>query len=525
MIKDLNLILGPRDASEELFYKPIIAEKLDIDPDRITKIHVLRKSVDARRRNIKINLLVKVIWDENPEEFKRSFFEYPNVQNKEEVIVVGAGPAGLFAALRLIELGYRPIVLERGKSVDDRKKDLAKIHKERIINPDSNYGFGEGGAGTFSDGKLYTRAKKRGNVKKILEVFHFHGAQDDILIDAHPHIGTDVLPSVIVNMRNTIINCGGEVNFNTQVIDYIVEENKISGVITQDSKQWKSNNVILATGHSARDVYYKLKEKGISLEAKPFAMGIRIEHPQELIDQIQYNNPTGRGRYLPAASYSFVHQVKDRGVYSFCMCPGGVIVPAATAPGEQVVNGMSASGRNTPFANAGMVVEIHSEDITDFEEYGELAGLKFQEKFEKTAFEKGGGNLTAPAQRMLDFVRGKVSVDLPKNSYHPGVISSDLHNWMPENIVSRLQIGFKEFGRKSNGFLTNDAVILGVESRSSSPVRIPRDRESFEHIVIKGLYPCGEGAGYAGGIVSAAMDGEACANAIAGIDNKLRKIK
>ena len=518
MITEIDIVLNPKQASDESFYKTILAQKLKIKVGRINGIRILRKSIDARRRDIKINLKFRIAVDEKLPQAEELNFQYPNVKDKKKVIVVGAGPAGLFAALRLIELGYCPVVLERGKSVEDRKKDLGQLHRTRKIDPDSNYSFGEGGAGTFSDGKLYTRSKKRGNLKKILNVLHFHGAQDEILYEAHPHIGTDVLPRVIVNMRKSILASGGEVHFSCKVIDYIIEENKIKGVVSQEQGSFNGEAVILATGHSARDVYRKLKKSDIDIEAKSFAMGVRIEHPQELIDQIQYHNPNGRGKYLPAASYSFVQQVEERGIYSFCMCPGGVIVPAATDENQQVVNGMSSSGRNTAFANSGMAVEIRIEDLSEYQEYGALAGLHFQEELEAKAFKEGGENLTAPAQRMIDFVEGRKSESLPKTSYHPGVVSSEMHKWLPKHIAYRLQEGFKAFGRKSKGFLTNKAVILGVESRTSSPVRIPRDRETFQHPKIEGLFPCGEGAGYAGGIVSAAMDGEQCAEAFSKYD-------
>lgn len=513
MITELDIVLGPKDASEEKYYKPILAQKLGLKSGRIQEIKILRKSIDARQRNVKVNLRFRIAIDEQMPQSPDSEFSYSDVQNKPKVIVVGAGPAGLFAALRLIELGYCPVVLERGKSVEDRKKDLGQLHRSRQIDPNSNYSFGEGGAGTFSDGKLYTRSKKRGNINKILQVLHFHGAQDDILFDAHPHIGTDVLPKVIVRIRQSILQAGGQVHFSCRVDDFILDKNKICGVITHSGEKILGEAVILATGHSARDVYRKLHQCGIELEAKSFAMGVRIEHPQELIDQIQYHNPKGRGEYLPAASYSFVSQVEGRGVYSFCMCPGGVIVPAATGDHQQVVNGMSSSARNTPFANSGMAVEIHVEDLKSYSQYGSLAGLHFQEELEEVAYYEGGQNLTAPAQRMLDFVNGKTSVNLPKTSYHPGTKSSAMHQWLPEHIRYRLQEGFKVFGQKSKGFLTNEAVILGVESRTSSPVRIPRQSENFQHVRISGLFPCGEGAGYAGGIVSAAMDGEQCAEA------------
>jgi len=513
MLTEINLVLSPRDASDEKYYKFPVAKSLKINSDRISGIQILRRSIDARQRNVKINMRFRVAYDEDFPELKLSDFSYQKVSGKKKVIVVGAGPAGLFAALRLIELGYCPIVLERGKCVEDRKKDLASIHKNKIINPDSNYSFGEGGAGTFSDGKLYTRSKKRGNLKKILEVLHFHGAQEDILIDAHPHIGTDVLPKVIVKIRESIIEAGGEVHFSTKVNHLLVENDKISGVRVESGDEILAEAVILATGHSARDIYYLLDSQKIAIESKTFAMGVRVEHPQKLIDQIQYHNPQGRGEYLPAASYSFVQQVDGRGVYSFCMCPGGVIVPAATGDNQQVVNGMSSSRRNTAFANSGMAVEVMKEDLVDFEEFGELAGLKFQEDLESLAFQKGGENLTAPAQRMHDFVKGIHSSNLPQSSYQPGLKSSDLHAWLPKHISYRLQEGFKAFGNKSKGFLTNEAVILAVESRTSSPVRIPRDKKTLQHIQVSGLFPCGEGAGYAGGIVSAAMDGERCAEA------------
>ncbi|WP_372751713.1 NAD(P)/FAD-dependent oxidoreductase [Labilibaculum sp.] len=513
MITELDIVLSPKDASDEKYYKPIVAKKLGVSVEQIYGLKILRKSIDARRRNILINLRFRVACEENFPESDEFTVEYQNVETKPKVLVVGAGPAGLFAALRLIELGYRPVVLERGKSVEDRKKDLSELHRNRNVNPNSNYSFGEGGAGTFSDGKLYTRSKKRGDLKKILNVLHFHGAQDEILYDAHPHIGTDVLPKVIVRMRKNILKAGGQVFFSTKVVDYLLEDDKVCGVRTERGEEIYGEGLILAIGHSARDVYRKLDEKGIDLELKSFAMGVRIEHPQELIDQIQYHNPKGRGAYLPAASYSFVQQVENRGVYSFCMCPGGVIVPAATDGNQQVVNGMSSSNRNTAFANSGMAVEIRIQDLKSYEQYGALAGLHFQEALEERAFLEGGKNLTAPAQRMNDFVIGKKSSSLPKTSYHLGIVSSCMHEWLPEGIRFRLQEAFKAFGRKSKGFLTNEALILGVESRTSSPVRIPRDRESFQHIRIEGLFPCGEGAGYAGGIVSAAMDGERCAEA------------
>jgi uncharacterized protein len=420
----------------------------------------------------------------------------------------------LFAALRLIELGIKPVIVERGKEVSQRKRDIAAIHRNEGVNPDSNYGFGEGGAGTFSDGKLYTRSKKRGDISKVLEVLFFHGAQPEILIDAHPHIGTNVLPHIISNIRNTILNAGGEVLFNHRVDDLLIEDGEVKGVVFSDGVKRKGKAVILATGHSARDVYYMLRRNGIHLESKDFAVGVRVEHPQQLIDSIQYKVPD-RGAYLPPAIYSFAEQVDGRGVYSFCMCPGGMIVPAATAANELVVNGMSPSERNGKFANAGMVVEVHMGDLPSYNQYRELAGLKFQEEMERKCFKIAGNTQIAPAQRLADFVARKSSVDLPSTSYHPGIAASDMHSWLPSFISSKLREGFKKIDMKAFGFLTNEAKIVGVESRTSSPVRIPRDPETFEHVKMKGLYPCGEGAGYAGGIVSSAIDGEQCANKVA----------
>jgi uncharacterized FAD-dependent dehydrogenase len=424
---------------------------------------------------------------------------------------VGAGPGGYFAALRLIELGLRPIVLERGKGVNERKKDLALLNRNEGVDIESNYAFGEGGAGTFSDGKLYTRSTKRGDFKKVLEVFHFHGASHEILIDAHPHIGTDKLPEVIKAMRQSIINSGGEVHFNTKVTNLLLSDHKISGVETQAGDKITGAAVILATGHSARDIYYMLDEQQVQLEAKTWAMGVRVEHPQELIDQIQYHTPKGRGDYLPAASYSLSCQIEERGVYSFCMCPGGFIVPAMTAVDEMVVNGMSPSRRNSPWANSGMVVEVRPEDIGDYQNKGVLGGLEYQKELERLAFVNGGRGVVAPAQALADFVDGKLSFDLPDCSYVPGLVASPLHFWLPENIGQRLRKGFEYFDKRARGFVTNEALVVGVESRTSSPVRIPRDKLTFQHVQVEGLYPCGEGAGYAGGIASSAIDGEKCA--------------
>ncbi len=488
-----------------------MAEKLHVSEEQIKLIQLKRRSIDARQRDIRVNLAFDVYVDELPE-VEKIEFRYDDVSSKEPVLVIGAGPAGLFAALHLIELGYKPLVFERGKMVADRKKDIAAIYRDHLVNPDSNFGFGEGGAGTFSDGKLYTRSKKRGNMRKVLEVFHFNGASEDILIDAHPHIGTNKLPGIITNIRQTITNAGGEIHFSARVTDFIIENETCKGIVLADGSKVNGLAVILATGHSARDIYELLYQKGITIEAKSFAVGVRAEHPQELIDAIQYKRPE-RGPHLPAATYSFVEQVENRGVYSFCMCPGGIMVPAATAPGEMVVNGMSPSNRNTRYANSGMVVEIRPEDLNEFRHLGAFAGLEFQRKMEQLCFKLNGGTQFGPAQRLADFVAGRNSQDLPQASYRPGLVASPLHEKLPRSIGFRLKEAFKLIDRKAKGYLTNEAVIVGVESRTSSPVRIPRNEETMEHIRIKGLYPCGEGAGYAGGIVSSAVDGERCAEA------------
>lgn len=513
MKQEINISISPKQASSEEFYKPIIADKLHVDLGRIALINVKRKSIDARQRVIRINLSAEVFLDELPKE-DRLEFTYESVDQKTPIIVIGAGPAGLFAALRLIELGYKPLVFERGKNVSDRKRDIAKIHREHIVNPDSNYGFGEGGAGTFSDGKLYTRSKKRGNIRRILEILYDNGALPEILIDAHPHIGTNMLPGIISKIRNKIIQAGGEIHFNSRVVDFKLKEDTCKGIVLSDGTTVDADAVILATGHSAREIYELLYSRGISIEAKSFAVGVRAEHPQLLIDQIQYKQPQ-RGPYLPPATYSFVEQVDQRGVYSFCMCPGGVIVPAATAPGEMVVNGMSPTQRNTKFANSGIVVEIRPEDLNEFRNFGVFAGLEFQRKIERLCFALNGNTQFAPAQRMADFVDGRFSQSLPESSYHPGLLTVPLHDKLPQRIRLRLQEAFKLINTKAKGYLTNEAVVVGVETRTSSPIRIPRNEETLEHVKIKGLYPCGEGAGYAGGIVSSAMDGERCAEAVA----------
>ncbi len=514
MIKEISIRVLPQQAASETALKGFLAREFALNPKDIQAVRILKRSIDARKRQVIINLTVRIYLNELPPNDMFSPIIYGDVSDKRQAIVVGAGPAGLFAALRLIELGMRPIVLERGKDVHQRRKDIARISREHKVDSESNYCFGEGGAGAFSDGKLYTRSKKRGSVDRILSILCQHGASLDILADAHPHIGTDKLPRVIENIRHTILESGGEVKFGTRIDELIFDKQEVIGAKSHTGDVF-SGPVILATGHSARDVYYYLHRNNIALEAKGFAVGVRLEHPQELIDRIQYHNSEGRGKYLPAAEYSFVTQINGRGVYSFCMCPGGFIVPAASGPNQLVVNGMSPSNRGSRWANSGMVVEIRPEDIPGYEVHDVLAGIKFQEEIEYQCFINGNCRQTAPAQRMTDFINGKISPDLPITSYTPGVISSPLHFWMPTLITERLRQGFRHFGKISHGFLTREALMIGVETRTSSPVRIPRDSEQLHHIRFDGLYPCGEGAGYAGGIVSAAIDGERCAEALA----------
>ena len=537
MIQDVQLRVVPEVAATEHKLTEVVATHAGLNLKRICGTRIIRRSIDARQRQVLVNLTVRCWVDEPMAEEAFQRVEYPNVEGKQQVIVVGAGPGGLFAALRLIELGLRPIVVERGKDVHERKKDIARISREHIVDSESNYSFGEGGAGAYSDGKLYTRSKKRGSVDKILNVFCQHGAQTAILADAHPHIGTDRLPRVIENIRTTILNCGGEVHFQTRMTDLLIEGDCVAGCLCYDSVAATEielrGPVILATGHSARDVYRLLASRNIEIEAKGIAVGVRLEHPSQLIDQIQYHNRNGRGRWLPAAEYAFVQQVQDRGVYSFCMCPGGFVVPAATGKEQVVVNGMSPSNRAGRWSNSGMVVEVRPEDVEQLA-MNELAAaelatdkpgadetapalkmMAFQEHLERLAWQQGGRRQTAPAQRMADFVNGRLSYDLPPSSYAPGLISSPLHFWLPKSIGERLQEGFRIFGRKSHGFLTNEATVIGIETRTSAPVRIIRDGETLHHIRLQGLYPCGEGAGYAGGIVSAAIDGERCAEAAA----------
>ena len=514
MTKEYQIRVLPVVAASENAIKRYLAEEQGIDQRTINSVRVLKKSIDARQRTIFVNLKIRVYINEVPQDDEYEHTEYQNVEGRPQVVVVGEGPGGLFASLRLIELGLRPVVLERGKGVRERKMDLAQITKTQKVDPESNYCFGEGGAGAYSDGKLYTRSKKRGNVNKILNVFCQHGASTSILADAHPHIGTDKLPRVIENMRNTIIKCGGEVHFQTKMTRLVVEGERVMGVEAVDLKTGGEltfhGPVILATGHSARDVYRLLVESNIHIEAKGIAVGVRLEHPSQLIDQIQYHNREGRGKYLPAAEYSFVTQVEERGVYSFCMCPGGFVIPAATGPQQLVVNGMSPSNRGTQWSNSGMVVELHPDDVGG-DSSDPLCMMHFQEKLERDCWQQGNMKQTAPAQRMADFVNNRLSYDLPKSSYAPGLISSPLHFWMPPFVAKRLQEGFKKFGKMSHGFLTNEAVLIATETRTSSPVRIVRDPATLQHVTVQGLFPCGEGAGYAGGIVSAGVDGERCA--------------
>ena len=523
MIQEFQIRVLPVVASSEQNIISYIADEKGIDARTVNAVRVLKRSIDARQRTIFINLTVRVYINEIPQDAEYVHTEYGDVSQKPQVVVVGEGPGGLFASLRLIELGLRPVVLERGKDVRQRKVDLANITKTQSVDPESNYCFGEGGAGAYSDGKLYTRSKKRGSIEKILNVFCQHGASTSILVDAHPHIGTDKLPQVIESMRNTIIRCGGEVHFQTKMTRLLLEGDKAVGVEAVDLQTGAEKTfrgpVVLATGHSARDVYRYLAEAKIEIEAKGIAVGVRLEHPSQLIDQIQYHSRNGRGKYLPAAEYSFVTQVDGRGVYSFCMCPGGFVIPAATDKQQLVVNGMSPSNRGTQWSNSGMVVETRPEDVGG-DENDPLRVMHFQEELERACWQQGNMKQTAPAQRMADFVNNRLSYDLPKSSYAPGLISSPLHFWMPQHVCKRLQEGFKKFGKMSHGFLTNEAVLIATETRTSSPVRITRDFTTLQHVRIQGLFPCGEGAGYAGGIVSAGVDGERCAEMCAEYLNK-----
>lgn len=548
MIEEYQIRILPEQAASEEGIKRYLSKEKGIDVRTLNQVRVLKRSIDARQRTIYVNLKVRTYINEFAQDDQYIHTEYPDVSSRPRVVVVGEGPGGLFASLRLIELGYRPVVLERGKDVRERKKDLSNITKTQKVDAESNYCFGEGGAGAYSDGKLYTRSKKRGSVDKILNVFCQHGANTNILADAHPHIGTDKLPRVIENMRNTILQCGGEVHFQTKMTSFIIDGDKVIGVeavnLQTGVEETYRGPVILATGHSARDVYRYLAASRIEIEAKGIAVGVRLEHPAHLIDQIQYHNKNGRGKYLPAAEYSFVTQVDGRGVYSFCMCPGGFVIPAATGPQQLVVNGMSPSNRGTAWSNSGMVVETHPEDVASFVQEHQailqsdaslsssaeeevlspdspLTMMHFQQIVEKQCWQQGNMKQTAPAQRMADFVNNRLSYDLPKSSYAPGLISSPLHFWMPSFVSKRLQEGFKTFGKNAHGFLTNEATLIAMETRTSSPVRILRDRDTLQHVRLLGLFPCGEGAGYAGGIVSAGVDGERCAEMCAEYLKKL----
>jgi len=513
MIKDIQLRISLKEERIKDILIKKSAEFLNVSRTDISGVKILRKSIDARKSKIMFNYKVSVYIKEPMPENSEYQFDYKDVSKAKPIHIIGFGPAGMYAALRCIELGYKPIVLERGKNVQNRRRDLKAINQDHFVNEDSNYCFGEGGAGTYSDGKLYTRSLKRGDVRRIFENLVFHGATEQILVDAHPHIGTNKLPKVVQNIRETILKYGGEIHFESRVIDFIIKNNNIQATQLQNGIELKTDKVILATGHSARDIFYLLNEKGIALEAKSFAMGVRIEHPQHIIDSIQYHCEGLRDELLPAAAYSLVQQVNDRGVYSFCMCPGGFIVPAATANGEVVVNGMSPSKRNNEFANSGIVVEINvDKDIPKYEQFGPLKGLEYQKNLERLAFTSGGRSQTAPAQRLTDFVEGNLSANLNLTSYQPGLKSAPLHSLLPKLIGSRLRKGFVAFGQKMNGYYTSEANIIGVESRTSSPVSIPRN-EKLQNPEIHNLFPCGEGGGYAGGIVSAAMDGERCAEA------------
>nr|WP_314897177.1 FAD-binding protein [uncultured Flavobacterium sp.] len=520
MPQELLLQVSPETAANESLLKENLSKQIKVSVNEIQHVSILKRSIDARQKAIKINLKVAIYLKGEPfQEHKFQLPDYANVETAQEVIVVGAGPAGLFAALQLIELGLKPIVIERGKDVRGRRRDLKAINVDHLVNEDSNYCFGEGGAGTYSDGKLYTRSKKRGDVTRILELLVAFGASEDILIEAHPHIGTNKLPQIIQDIREKIIACGGQVLFETRLTDILVKNNEVQGIVTQNGDTILANKIILATGHSARDIFELLDRKQIFIEAKPFALGVRAEHPQSLIDSIQYGCDY-RGKLLPPAPYSIVKQVGGRGMYSFCMCPGGVIAPCATSPGEVVTNGWSPSKRDQTTANSGIVIELKLEDFKPFAKFGALAGMEFQKSIEQKAWHLAGGSSFSeqakqtqkvPAQRMIDFTQNKVSSEIPKTSYVPGTTSVEMGQVFPGFLTQILREGFSEFGKSMRGYLTNEAILHAPESRTSSPVRIPRDPLTYEHVQIKGLYPCGEGAGYAGGIISAAIDGEKCA--------------
>ncbi|MEX2232476.1 MAG: FAD-binding protein [Cyclobacteriaceae bacterium] len=512
-----EVVLWPEEAFNDSLFPDILYERLGLTNDGSVWISPLRRSIDARGKKVSVRFQCEIYDADDVRPVTIFKNEYLDVSNKQQILIVGSGPAGLFAALKLISLGCKPIVFERGKDVQTRRRDLAAINKEHLVNPESNYCFGEGGAGTYSDGKLYTRSKKRGDIRKVLETLVAHGARQDILFDAHPHIGTNKLPQLVASLRQTILDCGGEIHFNTKVTDFIIDDDTMKGVVLGSGQKIMGEGVVLATGHSARDIFHLLERKKIRIEVKPFALGVRVEHAQYLIDRIQYHCEVDRGPYLPASSYGLVHQAKvngrERGVFSFCMCPGGFIVPAATSPGEVVVNGMSPSRRDSVFANSGIVVAVEEKDFSAYKKHGPLAGLVFQSEVERLACALAGGTQSAPAQRLVDFVEGRTSGQLLPTSYQPGLTSVDMKELLPDFIYSALRIAFKEFGKKMKGYYTNDAQVVGVESRTSSPVKIPRDKETLEHPQIRRFFPCGEGAGYAGGIVSAALDGERCAEA------------
>lgn len=516
MIKEVELSLIPQNLHNYDLIKKLASQKLKINESEINSVKIVKKSIDARKKPI-FRLRMNVYINESPINEIPSF-NFKPVTSKKNVIIIGSGPAGLFAALRAIELNIKPIVLERGKIVRDRRFDLKSIMQDGFVNPDSNYCFGEGGAGTYSDGKLYTRSNKRGNVNRIIDILIYHGANEEIKIDAHPHIGSNKLPKIIENIRNTIIDCNGEIRFSSKVTDFIISENKLNGVIINNSEELVGNGVILATGHSARDIYEIFDRRKILIESKPFAMGVRIEHPQEIIDQIQYKSKH-RHENLPASNYNLNCQVNQKGVYSFCMCPGGIIIPASTENDELVLNGMSVSKRNSPFANSGLVVEVNESDWKHLNHFGKFAGLMYQKEIEKLAFDCGGGKQIAPAQRITDFVYKRQSKNLPESSYIPGSLSSPLHEILPKGISDRLRKSLQIFNKRMKGYFTEEAQILAVESRTSSPIRIPRGKETLMHVQIQGLFPSGEGAGYAGGIVSAAIDGERCAEAFVNYSN------
>lgn len=510
MQKEINIQVSPEQAADPALLKSAVSRSSGLPAGEIRHVEILKRSIDARQRKVRINLRVRIYVHEDFEEEEIELPDYPDVSKAREILIVGAGPAGLFAALKLIEKGFKPVVLERGKDVRARRRDLAAITRNHEVNPDSNYCFGEGGAGTYSDGKLYTRSKKRGDVNRILRLLIAHGANKNIAINAHPHIGTNKLPRLIQSIRETILRHGGEIQFNTRVTDLLLKESRITGVVTQYGDKLESDRVILATGHSARDIFELLHRKGIAIEAKPFALGVRVEHSQELIDSIQYHCEI-RGPHLPPAPYSVVKQVGNRGVYSFCMCPGGVIAPCATAPGEVVTNGWSPSKRDLPTSNSGIVVSIALEDLENYKQHGPLMGLEFQKEIEQRAWRLAGETQRVPAQRLVDFTKGTVSASIPKTSYQPGTASVEMGEVLPTFVNRSLQEGFRLFGKSMKGYLTNEAVVHAPESRTSSPIRIPRDPDSLQHVQVQGLYPCGEGAGYAGGIISAAIDGEKCA--------------